>query len=208
MPNFHFLPGAIALSNFRKIQLLDALKASQISLKSIEAQFHYFIWSDSIIDALKIQQLKVLLKCPVKELFTIHKKHKSYYVTPRLGTVSPWASKATDIAKICQLNLLRIERGIKITYESQKDLSQDQLMTLYQLTHDRMTESILHEMSHIEQLYQILPDKSFLRIELLEKGKSALQQANQELGLALSDDEIDYLDENFRTLKETPQMLN
>ncbi|WP_108646058.1 phosphoribosylformylglycinamidine synthase [Polynucleobacter rarus] len=204
MPKFHHLPGAIALSNFRKIQLLDSFKANQLPIKSIESQYQFFIWTEGDVSEDTLNQLKSLLKSPKEELFVKNKKQKSFFITPRLGTISPWASKATDIAKICQIDPLRLERGICFTYETSKELTAEQLMSLYRLTHDRMTESVFDELAQIETLYQVLPDKPFHEIALFTEGKEALIKANTELGLALSVDEIDYLDENFQLLKRNP----
>ena len=204
MPNFHHLPGAIALSSFRKIQLLNSLKAAQLPIKSIESQYHFFIWTKDPLDQQLTQQLQELLKSPPSDLIARKPKQATFFVTPRLGTISPWASKATDIAKICSFDLLRLERGVCFTYEASKELSPAQLILLYQLTHDRMTESVLENFTQIELLYQVLDDQPFLEIPLMQEGKEALVQANQELGLALSNDEIDYLESNFTTLKRNP----
>ena len=204
MPIFHHLLGAIALSDFRKIQLLDSFKENQLPIKSIESQFQFFIWTEDALTDETFKQLKELLNCPTSDVVVKNKKQKSFFVTPRLGTISPWASKATDIAKICHLDLLRLERGICYTYESSKELTQDQLLTLYKLTHDRMTESVFDAISQIETLYQVLPDQPFKEIALYTEGKTALIQANTDLGLALSEDEIDYLEENFNLLKRNP----
>ena len=124
-------------------------------------------------------------------------------VTPRLGTISPWASKATDIAHNCGLNVIeRIERGI--LYSFSRELSQQEQDSWQTILHDRMTESVLTAVADSAQLFHTTAAKSFTSIDILANGKTALQAANQQMGLALSADEIDYLVENYQQLQRNP----
>ena len=113
MSFFHFLPGANALSSFRQQRLLASLVDQGIELDSIEAQYLHFIWSDKTLSAQDQKILASLLT--YGQPFSGAASKKGAVVIPRFGTVSPWASKATDIARQCGLNVLRIERGAQFS---------------------------------------------------------------------------------------------
>jgi len=123
------------------------------------------------------------------------------FVVPRLGTISPWSTKATEILKICGLRVVqRIERGIRYGVSGEVKDSAGLLADL----HDRMTESVLTELEQCARLFEHaspLPQRS---IDVLGKGREALEHSNRELGLALADDEIDYLLSSFRALGRNP----
>ena len=149
MSFFHFLPGADALSPFRQQRLLASLSAQGIELESIEAQYLHFIWSESELSTHDQSILASLLTygqpfqskiSQGKSWFAIGKSGSNEVqdavVIPRLGTVSPWASKATDIAKQCGLNVLRIERGVQFAWKSKKTLSADQTQLVLAAVHD------------------------------------------------------------------------
>ena len=202
MSFFHFLAGANALSSFRQQRLLASLADQGIQLDFIEAQYLHFIWST---EALSAQDQKILASLlTYGQPFTGAASGKSAVVIPRLGTVSPWASKATDIARQCGLNVLRIERGLQFSWKAKKPLSVAQEQIVLTAVHDRMTETVVQSIDDANALYQTLEDRPLSRIAVLEQGRAALDQANQELGLALSDDEVDYLTENFIRLKRNP----
>ncbi|QWD63154.1 phosphoribosylformylglycinamidine synthase [Polynucleobacter sp. MWH-UH2A] len=214
MSFFHFLPGATALSAFRQQRLLASLKAQGVELEAIEAQFLHFIWSEQKIGLDKEEVLKNLLTYGQAFASEIS-AGKSWFgkgsgdiqgaiVVPRFGTVSPWASKATDIAQQCGLDILRIERGIQFAWKSKKTLNPEQHQLVLAAIHDRMTESVIEEVESANQLYQTLDDRPLSRIPVLKEGRAALDKANQELGLALSGDEISYLAENFVRLNRNP----
>ncbi len=124
-------------------------------------------------------------------------------VTPRPGTISPWSSKATDIARNCNLNSIeRIERGL--AYWLQGDLDEQQLGVAADLLHDRMTECVFHDLDEAEALFIHAEPQPFISVDILNGGRDALVAANSELGLALSDDEIEYLVESFGALGRNP----
>jgi phosphoribosylformylglycinamidine synthase len=202
MPFFHFLPGANALSSFRQQRLLASLVPQGIELNSIEAQYLHFIWSEKVLSPQDQGVLASLLT--YGQPFTGTNSKQCAVVIPRLGTVSPWASKATDIARQCGLNVLRIERGVQFSWKAKKPLSAVQEQVVLAAIHDRMTEAVIQSIDEANALYQTLEDRPLSRIKVLEQGRAALDQANQELGLALSDDEVDYLTENFIRLKRNP----
>ena len=214
MSFFHFLPGADALSAFRQQRLLGSLATQGIELESIEAQYLHFIWSDKELSAQNQEVLASLLTYGQPFVSKIS-QGKSWFangsdqkpvaiVIPRLGTVSPWASKATDIAQQCGLHVLRIERGIQFSWKSKKAFSTEQEQIILAAVHDRMTEAVIGSVNQANALYQTLDDRPLSRIPVLAEGRVALDKANQALGLALSDDEVDYLTENFLRLERNP----
>ena len=141
MSFFHFLPGANALSSFRQQRLLASLVDQGIELDSIEAQYLHFIWSDKTLSAQDQKILASLLT--YGQPFSGAASKKGAVVIPRFGTVSPWASKATDIARQCGLNVLRIERGAQFSWKVKKALSAAQEQMVLAAVHDRMTETVV-----------------------------------------------------------------
>ena len=202
MSFFRCLPGANALSAFRQQRLLSLLATQGIELSSITAQYLHFVWSEQELSANQVSTLEALLQ--YGEPFATTKATQSVIVIPRFGTVSPWASKATDIARQCGLEVLRIERGVRYQWTSKKNLNPSQEQILETALFDRMTEVIVTAENDVHALYQTLPDRPFTRIDVMGQGKAALEHANQSLGLALSADEIGYLEENFKRLERNP----
>ncbi|MGA7749687.1 MAG: phosphoribosylformylglycinamidine synthase, partial [Gallionella sp.] len=129
-------------------------------------------------------------------------------VVPRLGTISPWSTKATDIAQHCGLSgVLRIERGVVYYLDTNngKPLSKIEQAAVLPLLHDRMTESVLDSIEGAaEKIFQHGEPQPLASVDVLKGGSNALVQANLEMGLALSGDEIEYLVENFKKLKRNP----
>ncbi|MFM2030011.1 MAG: hypothetical protein RL517_1203, partial [Pseudomonadota bacterium] len=213
MSSFCCLPGANALSAFRQQRLLASLAAQGIQLESIEAQYLHFIWSESELSSKDKEVLESLLtygqpfETQFKDggsWFSKGAAKQTAITIPRFGTVSPWASKATDIARQCGLNILRIERGIQFTWQSKKELTAEKAQLVIASLHDRMTEAVIYKLDEAANLYQTLADRPLARIPVLSEGRAALDKANQELGLALSDDEVAYLTENFIRLERNP----
>ncbi|OFZ65646.1 MAG: phosphoribosylformylglycinamidine synthase [Betaproteobacteria bacterium RBG_16_56_24] len=135
-------------------------------------------------------------------------KYRRLLVVPRLGTISPWSTKATDIAHHCGLSgVQRIERGV-VYYLSTADgkpLSKAGLASVLPLLHDRMTESVLDKADGAaEKIFHHGTPQPLTSVDILQGGRKALTKANREMGLALSPDEIDYLIENFQKLKRNP----
>lgn len=214
MSFFRFLPGADALSAFRQQRLLATLVAQGVELESIEAQYLHFIWSESDLDS-NNQNILTSLLTYGQTFVSKLREGDSWFgkrvdlkqravVIPRFGTVSPWASKASDIARQCGLDVLRIERGVQYAWQSKKELTQTQIQAVLATIHDRMTEVVIDTTDEARDLYQTLEDRPLLRIPVLSEGRAALDKANQELGLALSDDEVAYLAENFVRLERNP----
>jgi len=128
-------------------------------------------------------------------------------VVPRPGTISPWSSKASDIVHNCGLEkVTRVERGIAYSFSTAggTPLDDAQLAALLPLLHDRMTEAVLFDIAESDALFRHAVPAPMSAVDVLGGGRAALEIANRELGLALSDDEIDYLVENFTALGRNP----
>ena len=129
-------------------------------------------------------------------------------VVPRLGTISPWSTKATDIALHCGLTAVqRIERGVVYYLETGngRPLDKAERAAVLAQLHDRMTESVLDNIdSAAEKIFSHGKPQPLETVDVLKGGSKALHKANREMGLALSEDEIEYLVENFQKLERNP----
>ena len=196
--------GGPALSPFRIRILLENLQKRLPGIEQLDTQFLYFVDAEGTPGASDRNLLEKLLNDgdPVAPA----PSGALLLVVPRLGTVSPWASKATDIAHICGLTKIRrIERGI--TYHLRGHggaLDHDGLLALAPLLHDRMTQSVLFDPSEAEKLFMKAAPAPLNSVDVLKGGREALVKADREYGFALSDDEIEYLVENFKRLGRNP----
>jgi phosphoribosylformylglycinamidine synthase len=204
----HFLSlrGSPALSQFRLDKLYASLKASAPSIQHIYAELMHFSFSHEALKEKEQSTLTQILtygpsgqtESPSGELFL---------VIPRIGTISPWASRATDIANNCGLTcLLRIERGVAyyVTTKDGKTLNQTEKTAFAAAIHDRMTETVVSTIENAEKLYHHADPKPLSTIDILGSGKAALEAANNEMGLALSPDEVDYLVESYLKMNRNP----
>ncbi|MDQ6998280.1 MAG: phosphoribosylformylglycinamidine synthase [Mariprofundus sp.] len=195
------LKGQDALPGFRRDKLLKAFAAQGIAVIDVQANFIHMAEVTEGWQAEHTEQLSVLLGHS-PELFSDHLSDNLTLVVPRVGTISPWSSKATDIVGLCGLpELLRIERGIAYDITG---LNHEQHVAAAALLHDRMTESVLNDVDELVQLFAHHEAAPLATIDMLGSGRTALEVANRELGLALAEDEIDYLLENFKALKRNP----
>ncbi|MDJ0833378.1 MAG: phosphoribosylformylglycinamidine synthase, partial [Gammaproteobacteria bacterium] len=129
----------------------------------------------------------------------------SLYVFPRVGTISPWSSKATDIAHICGLDkVIRIERGIEYQLEFSASSEDLDLSAIEASLHDKMVEQVFSSLDNCAALFEHHNPQPLTTVDILQGGKAELVTANSELGLALSDDEIDYLVESYQQLARNP----
>ncbi|WP_455518829.1 phosphoribosylformylglycinamidine synthase [Neisseria cinerea] len=198
------LRGVTALSDFRVEKLLQKAAALGLPEVKLKSEFWYFVGSEKALDAATVEKLQALLAAQsVKETPEAREGLHLFLVTPRLGTISPWASKATNIAENCGLEgIERIERGMAVWLEGR--LNDEQKQQWAALLHDRMTESVLPDFQTASKLFHHLESETFSTIDVLGGGKEALVKANTEMGLALSADEIDYLVENYQALQRNP----
>ncbi len=192
--------GKSAHSDYRLNQLLTKLQGVG-KIDAIRSQFIYFIDLDGELTETEIAHLKVLLNNS-EDSFDSELVSGSCIVTPRLGTISPWASKATDITHTCGIeHIHRIERGV--VYFMQGVSSADQAAMEAEL-HDRMMEQVHHEIAPLEGLFSHQSPKPYSTVDIIGGGRDALVKANREMGLALSEDEIDYLVDAFNGLQRNP----
>ncbi|MCL1096509.1 phosphoribosylformylglycinamidine synthase [Shewanella gelidii] len=195
--------GAPALSAFRVQKLMEACRSAALPVSQIYAEYIHLADMSGTLSSDQQQQLdKILTYGPAIES---HQPSGSLiFVTPRPGTISPWSSKATDIAYNCGLNQInRLERGIAYYVESD-ELTVQQQGTLNNLLHDRMVEVVVPTFESAAQLFNETEPAAFTSVNILGEGRRALEYANTELGLALAEDEIDYLVENFVALGRNP----
>ena len=201
------LPGSSAFSDFRLSQLLEVAQSCCVSVSQISANFIYFVSLDGELSSEDKAKLATLIQqaTDAGDDKCLLDADNCFAVIPRLGTISPWSSKATDILHNCDLNKIqRLERGIHFSINCSVALSQNELRDISTLLHDKMTESVLFETVEYDAIFQHKQAAPLTRISVQAEGKSALETANSELGLALSDDEIDYLLATFETLKRDP----
>ena len=204
------LPGCSALSVFRSQRLLSQLKEIEASVVDISARFVHFVEASVPPSPEEISRLNALLT--YGDLFAGTESGEQFVVIPRLGTISPWASKATDIAHNCGMaQVHRIERGVTyyVSLKSGllggvKKLDADKVAAITDLLHDRMTEMVIRDAQQASALFKELQPQALAFIDISAGGKQALHSANIELGLALSDDEIVYLFEAFTQAKRNP----
>ncbi|MGV2989072.1 phosphoribosylformylglycinamidine synthase [Vibrio sp. E150_011] len=191
------LRGSPALSEFRVNKLVDLCRELSLPVTGIYAEFAHFADLTSDLDASEIEKLEKLLTYGP----TIEEHEPTgtlLLVTPRPGTISPWSSKSTDIAHNCGLNKVsRLERGTAFYVESSTELTKLQLVELKAILHDRMMEVVFSDFDSVSALFTVAEPAPYAEVDLLNGGRKALEEANITLGLALAEDEIDYLLESF-----------
>ena len=208
----HF-EGGNALAPHQVQALLARLQAIQPKIVAVHARFVHWVAADAALTATEQEKLAALLS--YGDPYTGSAEGELLVVAPRLGTVSPWASKATDIAHNCGLGIHRVERvtEFRLVLKSgllgaltggSKALTAQALQACAALLHDRMTESVLASREEARHLFDEKQGVPMAHVDVLGRGRAALEQANTEFGLALSDDEIDYLVNAFTGLKRNP----
>ncbi|WP_313328346.1 phosphoribosylformylglycinamidine synthase, partial [Stutzerimonas balearica] len=196
------LRGAPALSAFRHGKLLAQLTEKVPAVSGLYAEFAHFAEVSDALGSDEQQVLARLLKygpsVPVQE-----PSGRLFLVVPRFGTISPWSSKASDIAHNCGLSKIqRLERGI--AYYVAGALSDADALAVAAVLHDRMTQVVLERFEQAEGLFSHAQPRPLTAVDVLAGGRGALEKANVELGLALADDEIDYLVKAFNELGRNP----
>lgn len=190
--------GAPAHSSFKKTQLLSRL-SSISSVQSFDSQWVY-LFDQALNEQQHQSALQLLNDGEVFELRQSSEDEIQILVTPRVGTISPWSSKATDIFKNCNVPVHRLERGIIYTLKGISEVSAE----VKQALHDRMTESVFAQIEDAQALFRETAPKPLNSIDILGQGKEALVKANNEFGFALSDEEIDYLTQAFTDMGRNP----
>ncbi|MGA1113310.1 MAG: phosphoribosylformylglycinamidine synthase, partial [Candidatus Pelagibacter sp.] len=203
MIHHHFSSSALSENQLQK--LLKRIQQFNKNILDIQTQYVHF---SSFIDTPSNESLTLLDSLLTYGEYKKHPKHSDYkfIVIPRFGTLSPWASKATDIAKKCNLDVNKIERGIvfHLTPLSNCSISKEQLEQISSLCMDRMTETVVYNLNDAEKLFTENSPKSLNEIDILQKGRDELVNYNQKNGLALSEEEIQYLTDYFFKIKKNP----
>ncbi len=198
------MPGQSALSGFRIDRLLTALRAIDDQVEGLDARFVYFLEAEGALSDDDWRRLRALLLSgdPAREFET---GSALIYTAPRPGTISPWSSKATDIVRKCHVDsVLRVERGICYAISSSAELDDTRLAMIGAALFDRMTECRFMDGAEASVLFEARAPVPVQAIDILSVGRPGLEQANIDLGLALSDDEMDYLLDNYRALDRNP----
>ena len=211
------LPGSNALSAFRSQRLLSQLQAVAPSIAAVQARFYHFIDSSAALSVDDTERLGAMLTYGEPAAQTLYEGvTEEFFVIPRLGTISPWASKATDIAHNCGMaHVHRIERGVAYTvvlkggilgtgFKAPKKLGEQEVAAVAALLHDRMTETVLRNADEAARLFDELEGRPLETVDVIGQGRDALVRANTELGLAMSIDEIDYLHDAFTKAQRNP----
>lgn len=203
------LAGGNALSSFRAQQLQPALEAIHPKISGIAARFVHLVATDAAPTPTEQERLAALLT--YGDPYAGPEDGAVLIVTPRLGTLSPWASKATDIARNCGIAIRRVERITEYRVSLKAgllgktpELTAEQLGQVAALLHDRMTESVVADRSAAAALFTELQPAPMEHVDVLAGGRAALEAANTRFGLALADDEIDYLVTAFTGLARNP----
>jgi phosphoribosylformylglycinamidine synthase len=201
--------GGNALSSFRTQQLLTDLVAIHPKIASVSARFVHLVATEGAAAPALQERLSALLT--YGDPYEGSSEGVAVVVTPRLGTISPWASKATDIARNCGLQVFRVERiteyrvGLKPgLLGGAPELSAEQAARIAALLHDRMTESVFATRDEAQKLFSTLQAQPMEFVDVLGGGRAALEVANKQWGLALADDEIEYLVNAFNGLQRNP----
>ncbi|MGV6816579.1 MAG: phosphoribosylformylglycinamidine synthase [Thiotrichales bacterium] len=196
--------GSSAFSDFQRKQLLKKLQEFSDKISGLSATYAYFIkLSQDLGDSEQAHLSELLSESGQSPADWPH--GECFVVAPRPGTISPWSSKATDIAHNCGLSQIeRIERGIVIGIEHPDAMTDDERAQLSPLLHDRMIESVFSSLEEVEVLFATTEPAPLKEIDISSDAKHALLEANNTLGLALSPDEIEYLAERYSELGRNP----
>ncbi len=198
--------GGSAFSPFKNQQLLTSLQAVSPEILGLTAEHVYLLATEQPVTDKDQQRMADLLTATPASASSAVAQPFNLVVSPRMGTVSPWASKATDIARNCGFKLRRLERltVFHLQWSTQQQPDPSTLAKLHALVHDRMTESVWSSVVESHALFVSLPAPSLALVDVLKDGRSALENANRDWGLALADDEIDYLLTAFQQLQRNP----
>ncbi len=193
------LGGGAALSAFRIEKINERLRAIQPGLTVASARYWHFVETDTELDPDdRVTLIRLLTYGPLAPSAPV--SARTILVTPRLGTISPWSSKATDIARQCGLRAVwRIERGTAYAIDGRGDAA-----SIAGVLHDRMTETVLDSLEGADELFHHFTPRPSTPIDLAGRGRVAVEEANASFGLALSPDEIDYLVDYFTRRKRNP----
>lgn len=195
--------GDFAMSVFETNKLIKRLNKLEIPIKDLQTEYVYFIDLASSLLSQEQQKLTELLGSH-QHISTSSALTTSFFVTPRIGTISPWSSKASNIVHNCGLQKVkRVERGIRYSF-AVDGLLKEQILTIKTKLYDPMMQQVIDDEQQLPLLFQSATPAAFTTIDIINQGQSALNIANQQFGLALAADEIDYLYQAFMALGRNP----
>lgn len=198
------IPGGRAFSDFIQAKLLKNLQREVPEVRAVHARYQHFADLSRTLTAHETERLEQVLRYG-EEQDTAQPAGELFLVAPRQGTISPWSSKATDILHNCDLTaVIRVERATAYYIEYSSAVSSEQKMLIAAQLHDRMMETVLPDLESVEGLFSHAEPAPLRYVELGADPAGALREANIELGLALSPDEIEYLADNYAALKRNP----
>ena len=198
------LRGGQAATPFRLKQQLSSVQNISPHIESLTSHWIYFVEKSGVLPSEGIGTLRELLSVEAA-VSTSYKLDEQFIVSPRIGTISPWSSKATDIVEHCGLGVSgRIERGILFTLTGWRKLDDLQRQEILNLLHDRMTQNVLTKLSHAQHLFDHKEPAPVKRLISMSDLAQDIRQYNTDLGLALSEDEIEYLVKNYTELNRCP----
>jgi phosphoribosylformylglycinamidine synthase len=196
------LAGPVAETEFRRRKLTEQLRARCPAVTSVSVRFVHLVHVTRELGRGEQELLTALLD--YGSAADAATSSQEIMIVPRIGTISPWASKATDIARICSLPVHRLERGRLYSVSAREQLDDATLSELAPLLHDRMMETVVLDAMPPEELFDEHEPRPMTSVDLSRDAAAALAAANRELGLALSDDEIVYLVEQFGAMAKNP----
>jgi len=200
-----FLYGSQPYTSFRLNQIIHRLQAQFTNITNLNSRYFYLVDTTRELSQKELQQLLALLPDSRVEDLTQSLEKLRCWIVPRVGTISSWSSKATEIARICELTAItRIERGVYYEVETKNGLTDTCIADLWAELHDPMTQTVIQEPDALQQLFASSAAQTFTKIDIKEQGIEALVAANEQLGLALTRDDMDYLFKAFQRLDRNP----
>lgn len=202
--------GGTALSPFRLKKLVEDVQSVVPAVTAISTRFVHLVDLSDELNEAELNVLQQLLRYGPADTGTkasdaVEQAGELFLVIPRPGTISPWSSKATDIAGICGLEKInRIERGTLFFVKAAGAMSIHDKHKLQPLIHDRMTQTVLSNLADAQRLFEHAAPRALTHVDIMARGRQALVRANRDLGMALAADEIDYLLESFQALQRNP----
>ena len=179
-------------SNFRANNLLRVIQAKHPSVVDLSSAYIHIFESEEKLNSIELNNLKQILDYGEKA--DIQKKFNNVlFIGPRIGTISPWSSRAKDIVVHCGININKIERLSKVFFQTDDVISKKEMISIGRIISDQMTESIFLDEKSSFQLFSNPKQKKIEYIAFLSNGKKAIEDYTSKNGLALSDEEILYL---------------
>ncbi|QWU99210.1 phosphoribosylformylglycinamidine synthase [Francisella salimarina] len=197
-----FFEGLSALSPFKREKILADAKKISNKVESVSTQYIHVVELESELSREQEKIIKSLLNYNIEYGSTEPKGH-TFITAPRAGTISPWSSKATDIIHNTGISTVkRVERAVLFGVEGQ--VSDSDLKAIENLVHDRMVEEVFSCKDDLHRLFSVTAPKELEFVNVLENGVQAIKYADKKLGLALSEQEIDYLADEYTKIGRNP----